>query len=86
MESDKLKYINSLSLIGITCSLMSIAYFYKKDIEMKKKNITTKKKNNDVILQENNQLKLLIDSINNFSNASDKIVKAYDENFCVINP
>lgn len=34
--------------------------------------------------KKNDQLTLLIDSINNFSIASDKIVKACDDNFCVI--
>lgn len=84
MESDKLKYINTLSLIGITCSLMTIAYFYKKDIEIRKENII-KRKSNNIINKENNQLKLLVDSINNFSNVSDKIVKACNDTFCIVN-
>jgi len=128
MESN-IKYINSISLFGIACSLVTMIYLYKTDFsnkytdtkesEMKSKEselqireseiyikeseIQNKEKNldralNDLKIKEeiilnmeksfsknNDQLNLLISSINNFAMASDKIVKAYDDNFCFIN-
>lgn len=123
MESN-IKYINSISLFGIACSLVTMIYLYKTDfsikhaaemkskeseiqakeseIHIKESELHIKEKNldralNDLKIKEeiilnmeksfsknNDQLNLLISSINNFAMASDKIVKAYDDNFCVI--
>lgn len=114
MESN-IKYINSLSLFGIACSLATMIYLYKTDfynkhtdrkeseIQMKKSEIQIREENiekalNDLKVREeviinmensfsknNDQLTLLISSMNNFAMASDKIVKKYDDNFCIVN-
>lgn len=127
MESN-IKYINSISLFGIACSLVTMVYLYKTDfsnkhadskeselqakeseiqakeseLHIKESELQTKEKNldralNDLKIKEeiilnmeksfsknNDQLDLLISSMNNFAMASDKIVKAYDDSFCVI--